>query len=94
MHGDMFAKHILIANTQSGWLVSIFQVLRRFSDNAARKESVPAADGRSASQINMRTNDTVCAYLNSFIYYAIRPDLDRGVQTGFGMNNRRRMNHE
>jgi hypothetical protein len=89
----VLAKHVFITDAQSGWLIPVFQVLRRFSNDAARKKLVAAANRRPASQINVRTNDALCADLNSFIYYGIRPHVDRRVQSDFGMNNRRRMNH-
>jgi hypothetical protein len=76
MHGNVLAKDIVISNAHPSRFIAILQILRRFSDDAASKELVSAADYGLAREINMRANDALRADLDSFINNRIRADRD------------------
>src|ERR1043165_7021741 len=54
MHSYVLAKDIVIPDSQAGWFVAIFQILRCFTNDTAGKESVSRADGCASRYINMR----------------------------------------
>src|SRR5689334_750863 len=93
MHRDMFSKNVVMPDAYSGGLVAILQILRRLSDNAAGKKPVSRANGRLSGYINMRANNAFGANFHRVINHSIRPDGNRGIHFGFGMDNRGRMNH-
>ena len=48
IHGDEFAKDVVIADGQLGALAAILEILRRTSDRGMAVEVVPSADERRA----------------------------------------------
>ena len=93
VHCHMFAKDVLIANPQPGWLVFILQILRRFTDDAPGEKLVLRADARKTRQIDMGADDAIRTQFNPFINDGVRSNLDIGWNSGFRMNNGSWMNH-
>lgn len=94
MDGDMFAEDVVIANAQSGRFIAVLQILGGFTDDTAGKETISRSNRCSSGYIHMRADDTLSSNFNPFIDDCIRADLNAGVNLCFGMNDRRRMNHE
>lgn len=56
-------------------------------------EAIIRADSGNAGDIHVRPDNTTGADLHIFIDDSVRPDLDCGIEPGFRMNDRCRMNH-
>ena len=64
MHRDVFAENIVIANVHAGWLILVFQVLRRVTDDTAGVKFVSVTNSCHAGQIYMRADHAVRAKLH------------------------------
>src|SRR5947209_1428441 len=93
MHGDVFAEDVVVADTQTGRLVAVFQILRRVADDAAGVEAISRADGRQPREINVRTDDAARAEFHAFVNYGAGANADGGIQFGVRVDDGGRVNH-
>jgi len=89
----VFTENIVVTNAQTSRLVIVFQVLRRFSNDATCKKWLWATNGCEPGKIDIGSNEAFRPDLDSFINDRIRPDLDTGIEPRFGMNQGRGMDH-
>ena|ERR1035437_8499754 len=93
MHGDVFAEDVVIADAQPGWLVSIFQILRRVANDAARVKTIMRTDGRLAGEVSVWPDGAIRSDDDVFVNDRVRADLHGRIESGLGMNNGGWMNH-
>jgi hypothetical protein len=94
VHGDMLAKHILVADGQLGGRTRIFQVLRSVSDHRARMENVAPPDARGAGEMGMRAHAILRPEFDAAVDDREGSHFDRGVNFCIRVNNGAGMNHE
>src|SRR5215475_40257 len=88
----MLTECVPIADPQPCRLTGIFEVLRRFADDAASIELVVRANGRSPGKMNVGTHDASFPQLYLVLDHGVRTNLHAGIQPGFRMHDGSRMN--
>jgi hypothetical protein len=91
--GNAFAKCIFIADFSSGQATLPFQVLRLQPDAREWKELVAASDSGISVDDDVWMQVATRAQNNMLADYTVVPYLAIGANLGFGVYDRRRMNH-
>ena len=93
MSGEVLAENVVVADTQPRRRASVFQILRRVTDDTAGVKLVVGANRRQSREINMRPDDTVRPQFHTFVNDGIRADLNRRIQFRFRMYDGGWMDH-
>jgi len=93
VRGEMFPKHIVIADAQLRRNPLVLEILGCIADDTTGMELVPLPDGRPARQINVGSDPTIRANHHVGVNHRIRPDPDRGMQFRLRVDAGSWMNH-
>jgi hypothetical protein len=83
----------VIADAQPRRSIFVFEILGRVTDDAARMKLIVRADGRQASQIDMRSDDAMRADDYILVDHGVRSDCDSRIQLRSRMHNGTAVDH-
>jgi len=89
----MLAKDVMFADAQARGLPFVFEVLGRVADHAAGVKFIMGADGDGPGQMDVWPDPAMRTETNVLVDDHVRPNHNRGIELGFGVDDGGGVNH-